>query len=201
MRVTAARFIGAAATPGGGPPPGPPEVAIAGRSNVGKSSLINALLGRRGLARTSRTPGRTRQLNFFLVNEAFVVVDLPGYGFAAGPAEEREAWGPLVEGYLTDRVTLAGVLVLVDVRRGPEEDEEQLLGFLRARGLPAAVAATKIDKLGHGAAKSALATLARRVGDEMPVIGFSARTGAGRVELWRVMSTWVAACGRAGRPS
>ena len=97
VKVTAARFLGAAATPGGGPPPHGPEVAIAGRSNVGKSSLLNALLGRRGLARTSGTPGRTRQINFFLVNERFVVVDLPGYGFAVGPEAERRSWGPLVE--------------------------------------------------------------------------------------------------------
>src|ERR671937_145933 len=119
MRVTAARFLGAAATPGGGPPPGPPEVAVAGRSNVGKSSLINTLVGRRGLARTSATPGRTRQLNFFAVNE-FVLVDLPGYGFAVGSEAERRAWGPLVETYLAERPTLRGVALVVDVRRGVE---------------------------------------------------------------------------------
>src|SRR5947208_12896172 len=89
-KVIAARFLGAAATPGGGPPPGPPEVAIAGRSNVGKSALINALVGRRGLARASRTPGRTRQLNFFALDERIVLVDLPGYGFAVGPEAERD---------------------------------------------------------------------------------------------------------------
>src|SRR5437867_120670 len=99
MRIKDARFLDAAATPGAGPRPGPPEVAIAGRSNVGKSSLINCLVGRRGLARTSGTPGRTRQINFFLLNERFVLVDLPGYGFAVGPERERLAWGPLVDGY------------------------------------------------------------------------------------------------------
>src|SRR5262245_32718049 len=127
MRITAARFLGAAATPGGGPAPGPPEVAIAGRSNVGKSSLINALTGRHGLARTSGTPGRTRQLNFFLLNDAFVLVDLPGYGFAVGPEAERLAWGPLVETYLVGRDVLRGVVVIVDVRRGVEAEEGQLL--------------------------------------------------------------------------
>ena len=194
VKVDAVRFVGAAATAGQYPPEGLPEIAIAGRSNVGKSSLINTVLGRRGLARTSRTPGRTRQLNFFLVNDAFVVVDLPGYGFAAGPAEEREAWGPLVETYLRERSTLAGVLVLIDVRRGVEEDEDQLLAFLRARRLPAAVAATKVDKLGYGAAKTALAGLARRLGDAVPLIGFSARTGAGKDDLSRLLAGWVAAC-------
>ena len=104
MRITAARFESAAARPGQEPAAGPPEVAIAGRSNVGKSSFINALLGRRGLARTSSTPGRTRQLNFFLVNDRFRMVDLPGYGFAVGPERERAAWGPLVETYLRQSV-------------------------------------------------------------------------------------------------
>jgi GTP-binding protein len=190
LRVTAARFVGAAAVPGGGPPPGPPEVAIAGRSNVGKSSLLNTLLARRGLARTSRTPGRTRQINFFLVNERFVLADLPGYGFAVGPEAEREAWGPLVETYL-ERATLRGVVVLVDVRRGVEAEEDELLGFLAARRLPATVVATKLDKLGRAAVATALAALQRRVGAALPVIGFSARTGDGRVELWRVLEGWI----------
>ena len=116
MRVTSARFETAAGRPGQEPAPGLPEIAIAGRSNVGKSSFINALLARRGLARTSGTPGRTRQLNFFVVNDRFRIVDLPGYGFAVGPEREREAWGPLVETYLRERATLGGVVVLVDAR-------------------------------------------------------------------------------------
>src|SRR5437660_7764404 len=188
MKVIAARFLGAAATPGGGPPPGPPEVAIAGRSNVGKSSLINARLGRRGLARTSATPGRTRQLNFFLVNDAFVLVDLPGYGFALGPEMERRAWGPLVETYLVGRPTLRGVLLVVDARRGLEGEEEDLLAYLAALPRPATVVATKLDKLARNAARTALAA----IGGPVPVLGFSARTGDGRDELWRVVSAWVA---------
>jgi len=174
--------------PGGGPPPGLPEVAIAGRSNVGKSSLINTLLGRRGLARTSATPGRTRQLNFFLVNDAFVLVDLPGYGFALGPEMERRAWGPLVETYLVGRPTLRGVLLVVDARRGLEGEEEDLLAYLAALPRPATVVATKLDKLARNAARTALAA----IGGPVPVVGFSARTGDGRDELWRVVSAWVA---------
>ena len=197
MRITAARFLGAAATPGGGPPPGPPEVAIAGRSNVGKSSLLNALVGRRGLARTSKTPGRTRQINFFLLNERFVLVDLPGYGFALGPEKEREAWGPLVETYLRERPTLRGVVLLVDVRRGLEAEEEELLAYLRAVGLPAAVVVTKVDKLGRGAARTALTAFAARLGRGVPVVGFSARSGEGRVELSRILEAWLAAPPRA----
>jgi GTP-binding protein len=192
VRVTAARFLGAAATPGGAPAPGPPEVALAGRSNVGKSSLLNALLGRRGLARVSRTPGRTRQINFFLVNERFVLADLPGYGFAVGPEAERLAWGPLVEGYLRERSPLRGVALLVDLRRGLGPDETELLAFLAAVGLPAAVVATKQDKLGRAAARAALASVERGLGGGVPLVGFSARTGEGRDVLWKVLRGWLA---------
>ena len=193
MKVTAARFLGAAASPGGGPAARLPEVAVAGRSNVGKSSLLNALLGRHGLARTSSTPGRTRQINFFLVNDRFVIVDLPGYGFAVGSAAERQSWGPLVEEYLRDRPTLRGVVLLVDLRRGLEDEERELLAFLAHVGLPAALVATKVDKLGRGARGRALAALQAAVDAGVPVLGFSARTGEGRDGLWRVVRAWLAA--------
>jgi GTP-binding protein len=199
VKITAARFLGAAVAPGGGPAPRLPEVALAGRSNVGKSSLLNTLLGRRGLARISATPGRTRQLNFFLVNDRFVVVDLPGYGFAVGSEEERRRWGPLVEHFLRERDPLRGVAVLVDARRGLEAEEEELLAFLAHVELPAAVVATKLDKLGRGAAGAALTVLRQRLGGATPVVGFSARTGEGREALWRVLRGWLAAPGRPGR--
>jgi GTP-binding protein len=191
-RITAARFLGAAATPGGGPPPGPPEVAIAGRSNVGKSSLINCLTRRRGLARTSATPGRTRQLNFFLVNDCLALVDLPGYGWATGPEAERRAWGPLVETYLHERPTLRGVVVLVDARRGIEAEEEDLLAYLAALPQPAVVVATKLDKLAQAEARRTLAAVRTRLADGVPLIGFSARSGEGRAPLWRIIDAWVA---------
>jgi GTP-binding protein len=191
VRVTAARFEGAAARPGQGPAVGPPEIAIAGRSNVGKSSLINAVLGRRGLARTSGTPGRTRQMNFFLVNERFRIVDLPGYGFAVGSERERLDWGPLVEGYLRDRETLAGVILIVDARRGLEGEEIELLGFLAEAGRPALLVATKIDKLGRSGAATALRKLAGVAGKAVPVMGFSARTGEGRERLWQEVARWL----------
>ena len=189
MRVTEARFLGAATRPGAEPPPALPEVAIAGRSNVGKSALLNSLLQRRGLARTSATPGRTRQLNFFVVNERFTLVDLPGYGFAVGPERERLGWGPLVEGYLRGRPTLRGVVLIVDVRRGLEAEETQVLDFAAAVTLPAAVVATKLDKLSRSQARGAL----ERLGGTPAAIGYSARTGEGRDALWRVIAGWIAA--------
>ena len=189
MRVTEARFLGAATRPGAEPPPALPEVAIAGRSNVGKSALLNSLLQRRGLARTSATPGRTRQLNFFVVNERFTLVDLPGYGFAVGPERERLGWGPLVEGYLRGRPTLRGVVLIVDVRRGLEAEETQVLDFAAAVTLPAVVVATKLDKLSRSQARGAL----ERLGGTPAPIGYSARTGEGRDALWRVIAGWIAA--------
>ncbi|MCW5892393.1 MAG: ribosome biogenesis GTP-binding protein YihA/YsxC [bacterium] len=191
MKVTAARFLGAAAGRAEGPAPAGPEVAIAGRSNVGKSSLLNVLLARKGLARTSATPGRTRQINFFLVNERLVIADLPGYGFAVGSEAERAAWGPLVEGYLRRRAPLRGVAVLVDVRRGLQDAERQLLDFLDHVELPSALVVTKIDKLGRNAASVAVATLGREVGPDVPVVGWSSHTGAGRDALWGVLRGWL----------
>lgn len=189
MKVTAATFVGAATSARRLPPAGPPEVAVGGRSNVGKSSFLNMLLGRRGLARISRTPGRTRQLNFFDVDGALRIVDLPGYGFAVGPEAERRAWGPLVETYLRERETLVGMLVLIDVRRGIQAEEWQLREFLDAVDVPSALVVTKCDKVGRGATATAVRALRR----EWPgvVIASSATRGAGRQETWRVIGGWV----------
>ena len=139
-------------------------------------------------------------MNFFLLNERFVFVDLPGYGFAVGSDEERRSWGPLVESYLRERPTLRGVVVIVDARRGPEAEEDELLAFLAHVRLPVAVVATKIDKLGRTAARAAMADLTARLGTAGPPIGFSARTGEGRDALWRRVAGWIAAPPRE-RPS
>jgi GTP-binding protein len=140
-----------------------PEVALAGRSNVGKSTLVNRILGRRKLARTSSTPGCTRGLIFYRVGDRMALVDLPGYGWAKRSAEERAAWKPLVEGYLAGRKGLAGVLVVVDVRRGAAEEERMLADFLDAHDIRRAWVVTKCDKL----TRAELATRLRRLASEL----------------------------------
>ena len=190
MKVARAEFVGAATEPGRFPPPRLPEIAFAGRSNVGKSSAINRLLGRRGLARTSSTPGRTQQLNFFAVDDRLTFVDLPGYGYARVSKAARAAWRPLVESYLSTRDTLAGVVVLIDVRRGLEPEEVDLLEFVAALDIPALVVATKIDKLARGERVRAERALAA---GRVPAVAFSAVTGEGVDDVWRAIATWTAA--------
>jgi len=176
------RFAGAV-SPGGTPPRlRLPEIAFAGRSNVGKSSLINRLTRSPGLARTSRTPGRTQQINFFAGRAEIVFADLPGYGFARVPSHVRESWKALIEGYLERREELRGVIVLVDLRRGLEADDAELLRYLEALGRPRVVVATKVDKLGRSDRARALEAI--RACDVEPVC-FSAHSGEGESELWR----------------
>jgi GTP-binding protein len=186
LRVDSARFVAGAATRKGLPPESLPEVAFAGKSNVGKSSLLNRFVGRHGLARVSKTPGRTQQLNFFSINEAVLFVDLPGYGFANVPLAVRDRWRTLVESYLASRHALCGVVVIVDVRRGVQEEDEQLLEFLAAKGVSAVLVVTKVDKLARGERLQQL----RRIGKQrpaIPLVAFSAATGEGVADLWRVV--------------
>jgi len=188
--VHAARFAAAAAEPGRLPRLGLPEIAFAGRSNVGKSSLLNRLVGRRGLARVSKTPGRTQQINFFVIDEALALVDLPGYGFARVSVTLRDQWKALVEHYLTRRRSLRAVVLIIDLRRGVEADDAQLLSFLTAHGVPAVLVATKADKLAYGARVRQARALAATTAP-VPVVVCSAVSGDGIPELWarlRVLS-------------
>lgn len=195
MKLRGARFVTSAVEPAQFPPPGLPEVAIAGRSNVGKSSLINALVGQAGLARTSRTPGRTRLLNWFAVDDqpAFHLVDLPGYGYAEVHRETRAAWLPLIEGYLGARSVLRAVVLLVDARRGPEDEELDFVAWLAERSLITIVALTKADKLTKSREKPVAAAARKALGLRRDPILVSATTRAGLDELWRMIRAAVAA--------
>lgn len=189
VRVRDAQKLASARTLDALPPPTHAEIAFAGRSNVGKSSLVNALVGRRALVRTSRTPGCTRGIDLVqveLANGATLgLVDLPGYGFARRAKHERRAWGELVEGYLRARAGLRVVVIVVDVRRGLEAEEHDLLEMLDDLGHEALLVATKLDHLTASRRKPTLAALRRETGQ--PIFAFSATTGEGRDALWAAL--------------
>ncbi|HKW09929.1 MAG TPA: ribosome biogenesis GTP-binding protein YihA/YsxC [Gemmatimonadaceae bacterium] len=186
-------FIGPMASPTGWRPEAKwPEVAFAGRSNVGKSSLLNRLIRRKRFARVSNTPGRTREVNFFLVNDAFVLVDLPGYGYARISKERRAEWRPLIEGYLRTSAELRGIVQLLDVRHDPTGDDRQMLDFLASIGVPTLFALTKIDKLTSSQRAKRIKALTEELGlSPEQVIPFSAVTGEGRDELAEAVSALV----------
>ncbi len=171
------------------PPPGPPEIAFAGRSNVGKSSAINALLGRRRLAFTSKTPGRTQTINFFSLGEAARLVDLPGYGFARVPKPLRAQWRALVGGYLDSRQTLVGVVAIMDARHPLTALDAQLLGFLRGRRL--LVLLSKADKLPRAQQAAALKKIQSAIDGE--VMLFSSVTGQGVEACRDLLEQWLGA--------
>src|SRR5215210_5894385 len=163
--IRSVEFLGGMASVGGWrPPAGLPEVAFAGRSNVGKSSVINTLVRRKKTARVSNTPGRTREINFFDVNGAFVLADLPGYGYARVSKEARATWRPLIEGYLTSSSALRGIVQMLDVRRTPTDDDLHMLDFLAKTQLPTIVVATKVDKLRAAEREERFKTLALEAG-------------------------------------
>ncbi len=162
-----------------------PQVAFSGRSNVGKSSLINSIVGRKKLARTSSTPGRTREINFFNINDELVFVDLPGYGYAKVPVEMRRSWRPMVEKYLTGNEALKLVVVIVDIRRGPEEEELSFLLWLKENDIPSLVVATKADKEKKNKVKGQLAKIAETLGCRPDdIVVFSSLKGTGKEKLW-----------------
>ena len=198
MPVSTAEFVGAIAKPGQPSPDSLPQIAFAGRSNVGKSSLINALLGRRKLARTSADPGKTREINFYRIDGRFLLVDLPGYGYAKVSKEVRRQWAPLIEAYLVDNPRLLGLVLLIDSRHGVTKTDQQLIEFLMRVEVPLLFVLTKIDKLNRAGRQRAVASL--RAALEVPedqVLATSARAREGTQDLLASLEHLVDSAGTA----
>jgi len=192
MIIKSAEFVKSATKPSEYPPPLLPEIAFAGRSNVGKSSLINTLVNRKRLVKTSSTPGRTRLINFFDINRQIIFVDLPGFGYAKVPVSVRKKWGPMIESYLSGRETLRGVVVIIDIRRIPRQEELDLLGWLGHYAITAIVVLTKADKLSKNKATHQHNHIARALGmDQKDLILFSAKSRRGRDAIWQAILTLV----------
>jgi GTP-binding protein len=186
MQIRKAEFIKSATEPSQFPPPDHPEVAFAGRSNVGKSSLINTLLNRKKLVRVSGKPGHTQLVNFFNINDQLYFVDLPGYGFARVPEEVKDAWGPMIEGYLAARPNLAALVCIMDLRRGVEDDDLQLIEAAPHFGVQPILVFTKADKLSKQKRKQRQLDIANEFGVQAgEIILFSSLKGFGVDRVWR----------------
>jgi GTP-binding protein len=188
MIITSAQFVKSAVTPSQYPPADLPEIAFTGRSNVGKSSLINTLVNRKHLVKTSSTPGRTQLINFFIVNSAFSFVDLPGFGYAKVPTAVRRSWGPMVETYLSTRKTLKGVVLIMDLRRIPGTQELNFIEWLRVHNIPEILVLTKSDKLSKNKQITQKKSIADALGvpKEQPIL-FSAKSRMGKDDLWKLI--------------
>jgi len=187
LRIKSVRFVKSATGPVGYPPDGLPEIAFLGRSNVGKSSLINSLLGRGQLARTSSTPGRTQLINFFLINDAFYFVDLPGYGYARAPLDVKRLWGPMIEQYLATRPNLVLSILISDLRREPTRLDLQMKEWLSSMGKPFIIVATKADKLSGNQLRVSL-NRGAKVLNGVELIPYSAVTRKGADRIWKEIS-------------
>ena len=187
MKVVSAEFIKSATEPSQYPEEKLPEVAFVGRSNVGKSSLINTIVRRKNLARTSSTPGCTRLINFFKVNEQLSLADLPGYGYAKVPESSRREWGSMIEKYFKRRKSLKSVILILDVRRSPSEKDIDLIHWLHHYKIIPLIILTKTDKISKSQAKVRQRQIKEILGLTMDPILFSARTGAGRDAIWEAI--------------
>ncbi|MGJ7920524.1 ribosome biogenesis GTP-binding protein YihA/YsxC [Neobacillus sp. LXY-4] len=193
MKVNSADIVISAVRPAQYPDTPLPEIALAGRSNVGKSSFINKMLNRKALARTSSKPGKTQTLNFFLINEQFHFVDVPGYGYAKVSKKEREAWGKMIETYITTREQLKAVVLLVDLRHPPTADDRMMYDFLKHYNIPCIIVATKADKIPKSKwqkhVKITKETLELHESD--PLVMFSSETGEGKDKAWAILESYM----------
>src|SRR5215204_3636162 len=190
MKVATTEFLKSAFKEDHWPRDSKPEIAFLGRSNVGKSSLINSLLSVRGLARTSSTPGRTQSLNFFLINDQLKFVDFPGFGYARVPREIKSSWGEMATGYLAKRRQLVLSIHIVDSRHEPTKQDLQLHEWLEESNKPRLVVATKSDKLSNNDLRKNLGHIARVLNVDS-VMAYSAKSGRGREELWRAIRSAI----------
>ncbi|MBT2754558.1 ribosome biogenesis GTP-binding protein YihA/YsxC [Mesobacillus foraminis] len=193
MKVTNAEIVISAVRPSQYPEGALPEFALAGRSNVGKSSFINKMLNRKSLARTSSKPGKTQTLNFYLINEILHFVDVPGYGYAKVSKKEREAWGKMIETYITTREQLKAVLLIVDLRHPPTADDKMMYDFLKHYEIPVIVIATKADKIPKSKWQKHL-KITRETLDFDPedaIVLFSSETGEGKDKAWSILQAYM----------
>jgi GTP-binding protein len=193
VKISSAKYVLSAVKPSQWPEGDLPEIALAGRSNVGKSSLINTLLNRKNLARTSQKPGKTQTLNYYLINDAFYFVDVPGYGYAQVSKSERAAWARMLETYFTENRNLRGVVQLVDFRHPPSKDDIQMYEYLKYFQIPTIVAATKSDKISkgrHQKHKKIIREGLQMVADD-PLVVFSSFNGTGKEELWQEIEKYL----------
>jgi GTP-binding protein len=186
MKVTSAEFIISAVGPKQYPEDALPEIALAGRSNVGKSSFINKMLARKAIARISSKPGKTQTLNFFKINGDLYFVDVPGYGFAKVSKTEKEKWGKMIEQYFTNREDLKAVILLIDLRHPPTKDDQAMYGFLKHNGIPVIVVATKADKINRGQWQKHMKVVKETLElyPDDTLLLFSSETGQGKDEAW-----------------
>ncbi|UGB29708.1 ribosome biogenesis GTP-binding protein YihA/YsxC [Metabacillus sp. B2-18] len=189
MKVTSSEIVISAVKPAQYPEGDLPEVALAGRSNVGKSSFINKMLGRKGLARISSKPGKTQTLNFYIINEILHFVDVPGYGYAKVSKKEREAWGKMIETYITSREQLRAVILLIDLRHPPTSDDVLMYNFLKHYDIPTIVVTTKADKIPKGKWQKHAKVIkdALEIEKNDPLVIFSSETGLGKDEAWKTI--------------
>lgn len=193
MNVTKSELIITAGNKSQYPEMNVPEIAFAGRSNVGKSSLINALVNRKGLARTSSQPGKTQTINFYNIQDKLRIVDLPGYGYAKVSKTQRDSWGKLIEGYLSDRENLKQVVLLIDIRHEVSENDKIMYDWISHYHHHVIVVATKLDKLKRSQVQKHVAIVKKglnlREGDRL--VAFSATTKQGKEEIWDILDTFV----------